>query len=140
MPSPPHSPSLSPPFSFLVYFNLSSLIDVWVPIINFIDSPKVCTYGSKVPTGDTRSEYSPLVAEGKRLWWYQSCMSEGCSSATQPAHGSFAPGCNPEHVCTSGTADTESKNFGTLSTLSDFETVQPLIGQSPSALRGWGPA
>jgi len=82
--------------------NISSVIDIWVPIINFIDKPTVCEYGSRVPPGDTRGNYSPLVAAGKKLWWYQSCMSEGCASAVQPAHGSSAPGCDPEHVCTSG--------------------------------------
>jgi hypothetical protein len=82
--------------------NISSLIDIWVPIINFIDKPQACQYGSKVPPGNTRDEYSGLVATGKGLWWYQSCMSEGCAHAVQPAHGSSAPGCSTEHVCTSG--------------------------------------
>ena len=60
--------------------NISSMIDIWVPIVNFIDSPQECSYGRFISPGNVRSEYAPLVAEGKGLWWYQSCMSEGCAS------------------------------------------------------------
>jgi hypothetical protein len=81
--------------------NISSVIDIWVPIINFIDKPTVCEYHHQFP-GDTRGNYNPLVAAGKKLWWYQSCMSEGCASAVQPAHGASAPGCDAGNVCTSG--------------------------------------
>lgn len=86
--------------------NISSVIDIWVPIINFVEGPKICEYGgSKHPdwyTGDHRQDYEPLVNAGKGLWWYQSCMSEGCASAVQPAHGSSAPGCDPDRLCTNG--------------------------------------
>ena len=53
--------------------------------------------------GDHRSDYDEIVREGKGLWSYQSCMSEGCSSAIQPAHGSHTPGCNEKDLCVLGT-------------------------------------
>ena len=73
-----------------------------VPIINFIDSPAICKYKNWY-LGDRRQcDYAGLVAEGKGLWWYQSCMSEGCASAVQPAHGSSSPGCDQKSSCTNG--------------------------------------
>ena len=80
--------------------NISNMIDIWVPIINFVDSPEICEY-SPWARGDHRADYDPLVKEGKGLWWYQSCMSEGCASAVQPAPSSkSAPGCDLKHPCT----------------------------------------
>lgn len=60
----------------------------------------VCPYASWVtePPGSHRGRYDPAVAEGKALWWYQSCMSEGCAH-TRPASG----GCDPSKTCTKGT-------------------------------------
>ena len=80
------------------------MIDVWTPIINFMQSsPAICPHYPPWVHGNERPTYDALVAEGKRLWWYQSCMSEGCSSAVQPAHGSHPPGCNPADTCVNGT-------------------------------------
>lgn len=82
--------------------NISSMIDIWVPIINFMDSPTLCNYPAWAQGDRRMQDYQPLVDEGRGLWWYQSCMSEGCASAVQPAHGSSAPGCDPEITCTNG--------------------------------------
>jgi hypothetical protein len=84
--------------------NLTDLIDVWVPIINFMDSSKdVCPHYPAWAYGDNRHEYDDLVAAGKDLWFYQSCMSEGCASGEQPAPGSHKPGCVPSETCYNGT-------------------------------------
>ena len=83
--------------------NISDAIDVWVPIVNFIDSnSSACGGYPSWAAGDTRAEYDGVVASGKTLWWYQSCMSEGCASSIQPAHGAFAPGCSPTDTCSGG--------------------------------------
>ena len=67
-----------------------------------MDSPAICKYKDWY-LGDRRQcDYAGLVAEGKGLWWYQSCMSEGCASAVQPAHGSSSPGCDKKSSCTNG--------------------------------------
>ena len=84
--------------------NISAMIDVWTPIINFMESSRaICPHYPPWVSGNERHTYDALVAEGKRLWWYQSCMSEGCSSAVQPAHGSHPPGCEPMDTCVNGT-------------------------------------
>jgi len=84
--------------------NISNLIDIWSPIINFIDSNRsLCPGYPMWAEGDHRSDYDEIVREGKGLWSYQSCMSEGCSSAIQPAHGSHSPGCNEKDLCVLGT-------------------------------------
>ena len=70
-----------------------------------MENCKLTRFGCSYPSwalGNTRKLYDPLVAEGKGLWWYQSCMSEGCASAVQPAHGNSAPGCTPGNTCTGG--------------------------------------
>ena len=45
--------------------NISDIIDIWVPIINFIDTPAECNYGRSAPPGDARPQYAGLVAQGK---------------------------------------------------------------------------
>lgn len=77
--------------------NISSMIDIWAPIINFMDGNHTLCAGYPAWAEGNRRErdYSGLVREGKGLWWYQSCMSEGCSAAVQPAHGGTPPGCGP---------------------------------------------
>ncbi len=52
---------------------VASDIDIMVPIVNQMDST-VAPY-----QGDQRPKYDALVAQGKTLWMYQSCMSHGCS-------------------------------------------------------------
>eukprot|EP00038_Savillea_parva_P025128 m.46339 g.46339 ORF g.46339 m.46339 type:complete len:659 (+) comp6748_c0_seq1:59-2035(+) len=65
--------------------NMTSQINVWVPIINYIDNdPAICTGYPPWADGNTRPVYDDLVAQGDDLWWYQSCMSEGCASAKPP--------------------------------------------------------
>ncbi|HCF61646.1 MAG TPA: hypothetical protein DFS52_27070, partial [Myxococcales bacterium] len=55
-------------------------IDIIVPAINHMENT-VAPYD-----GDQRPQYDDFVASGKRLWMYQSCMSQGCS------FGSLQPG------------------------------------------------
>ena len=64
----------------------------------------LCHHYPDWTSGNRRQrDYQHLVDEGKGLWWYQSCMSEGCSSSVQPAHGSDAPGCVPSDTCVNNT-------------------------------------
>eukprot|EP00041_Stephanoeca_diplocostata_P024187 m.606598 g.606598 ORF g.606598 m.606598 type:complete len:729 (+) comp22471_c0_seq4:1-2187(+) len=80
--------------------NMSSLIDTWCPIINFMDSSKtLCPSYPSWAWGNHRADYDDAVAAGKGLWWYQSCMSEGCAS-TPAVPGA---GCAPSATCTQGT-------------------------------------
>jgi hypothetical protein len=83
--------------------NISSLIDIWSPIINFMDNNlTICKYPNWTE-GNQRPAYQPLVREGKTLWWYQSCMSEGCASGVQPAPGAAKGGCDASNPCVKGT-------------------------------------
>jgi Domain of unknown function (DUF4091) len=52
-------------------------LDVFVPIINFMD-------GIEPPyVGDQRRKYDALLADGKKtLWLYQACPSHGCTFGT----------------------------------------------------------
>lgn len=56
-------------------------IDILTPVVNFID-------GVEDPfQGDQRATYVPYLKDpNKRLWLYQSCMSQGCG------YGTTAPG------------------------------------------------
>jgi hypothetical protein len=54
----------------------SDVVDIWTPVVNcFEKKPEHSEYCD--PTVD-RSAYEPLLAKGKRLWWYQACSSHGC--------------------------------------------------------------
>jgi hypothetical protein len=60
---------------------LNGYVDIWAPVINFMDdkSGEICwdsTYA-----GNQRGLYDSLIADGNELWWYQSCMSHGCGTA-----------------------------------------------------------
>jgi len=54
--------------------NDQNLIDIWVPIINYMEPKNGCWEKN----GNTRSEYDSV----KNLWWYQSCMSHGCGGGS----------------------------------------------------------
>jgi len=56
-------------------------IDIISPVINQMDDK----YGNQV--GNQRANYDAYVAGGGELFWYQSCMSEGCGPG-QPNAGS----------------------------------------------------
>jgi hypothetical protein len=58
---------------------LTSLVDVLCPVINQLE-------GVDAPyLGDQRPTYDAFLAQpGKRLWSYQSCMSQGCGSSVVP--------------------------------------------------------
>ncbi|MCP4895935.1 MAG: DUF4091 domain-containing protein [bacterium] len=59
-------------------YNMEDYIDIWVPLINFMHGKPYEVCWSTEYEGDQRSDYDDLVAAGKDLWWYQSCMSHGC--------------------------------------------------------------
>lgn len=68
--------------------NMTDMIDIFVPIINYIDNdPAVCPHYPSWAVNNTRPVYDPLEADGRELWWYQSCMSEGCAHIKPPAGG-----------------------------------------------------
>ena len=55
--------------------NETGVIDLWVPIINFMESKDATC---KTPAGNTRWMYDAANISQSNLWWYQSCMSHGC--------------------------------------------------------------
>ncbi|MEW6732998.1 MAG: glycoside hydrolase domain-containing protein [Acidobacteriota bacterium] len=52
---------------------LQDAVSIWVVVINYIDD--------KPGNSNTapRTSYDRELAAGRRLWWYQSCMSHGCN-------------------------------------------------------------
>ncbi len=59
-------------------YGVENIIDIWVPLINFMHGKPYDVCWSTDYEGDQRPDYSGLVSAGKDLWWYQSCMSHGC--------------------------------------------------------------
>jgi hypothetical protein len=54
--------------------NVTSSIDLMVPVVNHVDDRPGWTYG-----GEQLSKYASFLAQPrKELWLYQSCMSHGC--------------------------------------------------------------
>lgn len=53
--------------------NVQGIIDLWVPIVNYMEPKYGC---SDVPNGNTRDEYQNVST--RNLMWYQSCASHGC--------------------------------------------------------------
>jgi len=59
---------------------LAPVADIWVPLINcFERKPGFPDFCSRPVS---REAYAGELERGKRLWWYQSCASHGCSAAT----------------------------------------------------------
>jgi hypothetical protein len=57
-------------------------VDIWTPVINYVhDKPE-----GNLP-GNHLVDYDGRLAAGDELWWYQSCMSDGCG----PMDGSPVP-------------------------------------------------
>lgn len=54
-------------------------IDLWVPIINFMHGKPYQICWSTEYEGNQRALYDALLSQGRELWWYQSCMSHGCT-------------------------------------------------------------
>ena len=52
---------------------LAGAVDIWCPPVNYVDDK---AGNSNSPP---RSAYDEPLAHGKRLWWYQACMSHGCN-------------------------------------------------------------
>ena len=64
--------------------NISAIIDVWVPIINYMDaSETLCPEYPQWAMGNSRPDYDSVVAEGKALWWY---VSASCGSKCTRIH------------------------------------------------------
>jgi len=49
-----------------------------VSLINFVHGKPEDICWQPEYAGNHRPDYDPLIAAGKDLWWYQSCMSHGC--------------------------------------------------------------
>mmetsp|Transcript_123812 Transcript_123812/g.396347 ORF Transcript_123812/g.396347 Transcript_123812/m.396347 type:complete len:264 (-) Transcript_123812:352-1143(-) len=83
------------------HFNASGFIDELCPLINFVhNSREHCSDYPSWSFRNTRPQYSAAGFDGPKLWWYQSCMSEGCSLGIN-----LTGGCNhsSEHwPCQSG--------------------------------------
>jgi hypothetical protein len=62
-------------------YGISDVIDLWVPVINFIHGKPYNVCWSREYEGDQRFLYNDLLTQDKELWWYQSCMSHGCSGS-----------------------------------------------------------
>ena len=76
----------------LAHGNLSAQIDVWVPLINYVDSSNSsCPWYPPWAKGDQRPAYNTVVTEGKTLLSYQSCMSDSCTA-----------GCHSSDTCEGG--------------------------------------
>ncbi len=62
-------------------YNVQTIIDLWVPLINCIDGKPhpVCWDPQAEYSGDQRDDYNTVLANEAELWWYQSCMSHGCT-------------------------------------------------------------
>jgi hypothetical protein len=95
--------------------NISNMIDIWTPLLNFMDSDRMldCPYPNWT-VGNRREDYTSLVGNTtwipphqdvpKSLWWYISCMSEHCASGVEPGgkmhpRVGSAPGCDPADSC-----------------------------------------
>ena len=60
-------------------FGVLNEIDLWIPLINFVYGKPYDICWSYEYEGNQRPQYIPLLSLGKELWWYQSCMSQGCA-------------------------------------------------------------
>ena len=60
-------------------FGVLNEIDLWIPLINFVYDKPYDICWSYEYEGNQRPQYIPLLSLGKELWWYQSCMSQGCA-------------------------------------------------------------
>jgi hypothetical protein len=59
-------------------FGITGIVDIWTPVINAMhDKPGSICWDSEY-AGNQRDHYSPFIASGNELWWYQSCESHGC--------------------------------------------------------------
>jgi hypothetical protein len=65
---------------------LVGAVDIWTPVINFVDNKSLLDGAWELPD-DHRADYVSRLAAGDELWWYQSCMSDGCG----PMDGSPVP-------------------------------------------------
>lgn len=55
---------------------LADAVDIWVPPINYVDDKPAAAAKHRFPR---RAAYDERVRRGESLWWYQSCMTHGCS-------------------------------------------------------------
>ena len=59
---------------------LAGAVDIWCPVVNELDDKP----GNARSPG--RAAYDARLAAGERLWWYQSCMSNGCELTGDQYH------------------------------------------------------
>lgn len=62
-------------------YGLQSYVDIWTPVINFMDNKSGEVCWDSPYAGNQRDNYDPLLSAGDELWWYQSCMSHGCGTS-----------------------------------------------------------
>lgn len=59
-------------------YDITGIVDIWTPLIKEMHDKAGSVCWDSEYAGNQRSLYSPLIASGKKLWWYQSCESHGC--------------------------------------------------------------
>ncbi|MCP5053024.1 MAG: DUF4091 domain-containing protein [bacterium] len=59
---------------------ITGSVDIWTPVINEMNDKTGNVCWESEYAGSQRALYSPYVANGNELWWYQSCMSHGCGT------------------------------------------------------------
>jgi hypothetical protein len=62
-------------------YDLTGVIDVWVPVINEMHGKPDSDF-----EGNQRGLYDGVLEAGDELWWYQSCMSHGCYERGEDEH------------------------------------------------------
>ncbi len=60
-------------------YGVKDKIDIWVPIVNCVHGKPFKLCYSNVYNKNLRKSYNHILYQGKELWWYQSCMSHGCT-------------------------------------------------------------
>jgi hypothetical protein len=62
-------------------------IRIIVPVINFMDG-KPGNYSA----GNQRARYDEFISQGGKLFWYQSCMSQGCGGNGPKSYDQYSTG------------------------------------------------
>ena len=55
----------------------ADVVDIWVPLLNCME--RRSGFDDFCEAMAAREVYGPEIERGKKLWWYQSCSSHGCS-------------------------------------------------------------
>ncbi len=62
-------------------YDITDIVDIWTPLIKEMHDKAGNVCWDSEYAGNQRFLYSPLIASGKKLWWYQSCESHGCGES-----------------------------------------------------------